>query len=98
MHLQYIGYPIANDPLYSQEKVWGKDVGRGGVALVCQNGESSRAAALAMRMGDNPDQEYLTDRELANIDVTSPIRLSTQAKEIIAKLRRMKDEQEDWIK
>ena len=93
-----MGYPIANDPLYSHEKVWGKDVGRGGVALVPQNGESSRAAALAMRTGDHPDEEYLADRELANIDVTSPIRLSTQAKEIIGKLRRMKDEQEDWIK
>ena len=40
----------------------------------------------------------LDDREYANIDVTSPIRLSQQAREIIAKLRRARDEQEDWAK
>ena len=40
----------------------------------------------------------LDDREYANIDITSPIPLSAQAREIIAKLRRQRDEQEDWIK
>jgi hypothetical protein len=40
----------------------------------------------------------LRDREYENIDITSPIRLSRQAKDIIAKLRKMRDEQEDWIK
>lgn len=40
----------------------------------------------------------LADREFENIDLTSPIRLSQQAREIIAKLRRMRDEQEDWVK
>lgn len=30
--------------------------------------------------------------------MSSPIRLSRQAKEIIGRLRRMKDEAEDWIK
>lgn len=38
------------------------------------------------------------EREMGNIELSSPIRLSRQAKEIIAKLRRMKDEAEDWIK
>lgn len=40
----------------------------------------------------------LKDRDIDNIDVTSPILLSQQAKEVIARLRRMKDEQEDWVK
>ncbi len=40
----------------------------------------------------------LADREFENIDITSPIRLSQQARGIIASLRRMRDEQEDWIK
>ncbi|XP_077866684.1 uncharacterized protein LOC102802511 [Saccoglossus kowalevskii] len=30
VHLQYLGYPIMNDPLYNNP-VWGKDVGKGGV-------------------------------------------------------------------
>lgn len=30
VHLQYIGHPIANDPIYSNEFVWGKNLGKGG--------------------------------------------------------------------
>lgn len=28
VHLQYIGYPIANDPIYSNEFVWGPNLGK----------------------------------------------------------------------
>lgn len=28
VHLQYLGYPIANDPLYCNEEVWGEDLGK----------------------------------------------------------------------
>ena len=30
VHLQYLGHPIANDPLYSNEWVWGTELGKGG--------------------------------------------------------------------
>ncbi|TIB04104.1 hypothetical protein E3P96_01661 [Wallemia ichthyophaga] len=30
VHLQYLGYPIANDPLYSSYEVWGVKRGKGG--------------------------------------------------------------------
>lgn len=66
--------------------------------MVSQSGETYQAAALAARVVDSPSEAYLADRESANIDITSPIRLSTQAKEIIGKLRKARDEQEDWIK
>ncbi|KAL7423228.1 hypothetical protein Q5752_002528 [Cryptotrichosporon argae] len=112
VHLQYLGYPIANDPLYGHERVWGASLGRGGVELAEQTAESSFAAAVASRVAAaaegtplaadlrdpaNP-RPNLDDREYDNIDLTSPIRLSQQAKDIIAKLRRMKDEAEDWVK
>lgn len=42
--------------------------------------------------------ESVTERDMANIDVSSPIRLSQQAKDIICRLRKMKDEAEDWVK
>lgn len=29
VHLQYLGHPIANDPIYSNVKVWGSDLGKG---------------------------------------------------------------------
>lgn len=31
VHLQYLGYPIANDPLYSKTEIWGEQCGKGGV-------------------------------------------------------------------
>ncbi|EIW73598.1 hypothetical protein TREMEDRAFT_25081 [Tremella mesenterica DSM 1558] len=108
VHLQYLGHPIVNDPLYSLPTIWGSSLGRGGVELVPQPAESSRTAALAARVqaattSTTPpalpdDSGRLVDREYDDIDVVSPIRLSKQARDVIAKLRRMKDEQEDWVK
>lgn len=31
MHLQYLGHPIANDPLYQNSMAWGESRGKGGV-------------------------------------------------------------------
>lgn len=31
MHLQYLGYPIANDPVYRDPRAWGPSGGKGGV-------------------------------------------------------------------
>ncbi|QPG74686.1 hypothetical protein FOA43_002019 [Brettanomyces nanus] len=30
VHLQYLGYPIVNDPIYSSPRIWGDNLGRGG--------------------------------------------------------------------
>ncbi|KAF9968984.1 hypothetical protein BGZ73_008921 [Actinomortierella ambigua] len=32
VHLQFLGYPIANDPLYHNTSIWGPNNGRGGVS------------------------------------------------------------------
>ncbi|CAA7260504.1 unnamed protein product [Cyclocybe aegerita] len=34
VHLQFLGYPIANDPVYSEKKIWGDNVGKGGIDVV----------------------------------------------------------------
>ncbi|CAG8494927.1 16288_t:CDS:2 [Racocetra fulgida] len=31
VHLQYLGHPIANDPLYANAKAWGSELGKGGI-------------------------------------------------------------------
>ncbi|KAI0029935.1 pseudouridine synthase [Vararia minispora EC-137] len=31
VHLQYLGFPIANDPIYSETKIWGPKLGKGGI-------------------------------------------------------------------
>ncbi|KAK4685511.1 brefeldin A-inhibited guanine nucleotide-exchange protein, partial [Tremellales sp. Uapishka_1] len=125
VHLQYLGYPIANDPLYSGENIWGNKLGKGGVELVAPapdddskgkpktNPFESRipkpAPNDADRMAGNEapptggtlrrtEAEEKEERDRENIDLTSPILLSAQARNIIAKLRKQKDEQEDWVK
>jgi predicted ATP-dependent endonuclease of OLD family len=102
VHLQYLGHPIANDPLYSHDSIWGSDLGRGGVDLVPDDKAVSAEETLRARVKDEeaPAKRVvdLNDREYANIDAGSPIRLSQQARDVIAKLRRARDEQEDWVK
>lgn len=129
VHLQYLGYPIANDPLYSQEEIWGPGCGKGGVDLVEQvEGESSQMTAIRERVvnmdprrrtGNTPppvpdDSARMAGKEeapevgatvplrdegvFANIDIRSPIRLSDQARKVIAGLRRQRDEADDWGK
>ncbi|KAI0264169.1 pseudouridine synthase [Gloeopeniophorella convolvens] len=34
VHLQYLGYPIANDPVYSETKIWGPSLGKGGIDVI----------------------------------------------------------------
>ncbi|ODN81736.1 hypothetical protein L202_02127 [Cryptococcus amylolentus CBS 6039] len=98
VHLQYLGHPIANDPLYGTTAIWGPSLGKGGVDLVPSDSGVSREEALKARAGTATPQTNDVDRELDNIDLNSPIRLSNQARGIIANLRREKDAAEDWIK
>ncbi|KAJ3549471.1 hypothetical protein NMY22_g869 [Coprinellus aureogranulatus] len=44
VHLQYLGYPIANDPVYSDKKIWGEKVGKGGLDLAPSDERSAPAA------------------------------------------------------
>jgi len=66
-------------------------------------GESKDAAAPQPDLWPNGEEKVLnkdskTERDMANIDISSPIRLSQQAKDVISKLRQMKDAAEDWVK
>ncbi|CAN6625422.1 bifunctional protein Rib2p [Trichomonascus vanleenenianus] len=45
VHLQYLGYPIANDPIYSNVSVWGENLGKGG------DGDTKEIAAKLDRIG-----------------------------------------------
>ncbi|KAF8161762.1 hypothetical protein K438DRAFT_306698 [Mycena galopus ATCC 62051] len=31
VHLQFLGYPVANDPVYSEKRIWGEGLGKGGI-------------------------------------------------------------------
>lgn len=45
VHLQYLGYPISNDPIYCNRKVWGPNLGKGG------EGEDEDIITRLNRMG-----------------------------------------------
>ncbi|KAG7528297.1 hypothetical protein FFLO_06260 [Filobasidium floriforme] len=92
VHLQYLGYPIVNDPLYGDPRVWGPTIGKGGVDLTPDADEDHHTSA-------GPDDEASTlSSQLARMRGEDPIYLSREAREVISKLRRQKDEAEDWAK
>ncbi|GMM37579.1 bifunctional DRAP deaminase/tRNA pseudouridine synthase [Saccharomycopsis crataegensis] len=47
VHLQYLGHPIANDPLYSNVDAWGPELGKGGLS------DYSSAVAALNKCGRN---------------------------------------------
>ncbi|KAH0828955.1 hypothetical protein J3R83DRAFT_2384 [Lanmaoa asiatica] len=130
VHLQYLGHPIANDPVYSDERIWGPNLGKHGIDVIPsserfaptppehlkgENSPESLATSgtcidLKPNSGENgngtedgdnnetyPQQKKLLPRETGHdIGMGSPVPLSTEAIQIITRLRNMKDEDEDW--
>ncbi|KAH0538397.1 hypothetical protein FGG08_004997 [Glutinoglossum americanum] len=45
VHLQFLGHPISNDPIYCNQRVWGQNLGKGG------EGEDEDIIARLSRMG-----------------------------------------------
>jgi tRNA pseudouridine32 synthase len=45
VHLQFLGHPISNDPIYCNQRVWGQNLGKGG------EGEDDDIIARLSRMG-----------------------------------------------
>ncbi|KAH9042921.1 pseudouridine synthase [Lactarius deliciosus] len=103
VRLQYLGYPIANDPVYSETKIWGPNLGKGGidttpsddrappVAPVQISGRSDPGAGTSVHPSPQLPRETGKD-----IGMGSPVPLSAGAVGVITRLRNMKDEDEDW--
>ncbi|KAG7091304.1 hypothetical protein E1B28_010350 [Marasmius oreades] len=109
VHLQFLGHPIANDPVYSESRIWGEKLGKGGVDITPSNERTAPAppAHLAehgnseslSRTGEDGDgtPKKLLPRETGDdIGMGSPVPLSNEAVNVITRLRNMKDEAEDW--
>ncbi|KAF8340950.1 tRNA-pseudouridine synthase [Amanita rubescens] len=41
VHLQFLGHPIANDPVYTDNKIWGDKLGAGGIDVVPSDARSA---------------------------------------------------------
>ncbi|KAI0263315.1 hypothetical protein BGY98DRAFT_940258, partial [Russula aff. rugulosa BPL654] len=110
VHLQYIGHPIANDPVYSETKIWVRTKpGQGGVDTTPSD-ERAPPVVPAQLIGtetadstppttgtSTPSSSQPLPRETGkDIGMGSPVPLSVEAVGVITRLRNMKDEDEDW--
>lgn len=79
VHLQYIGHPIANDPVYQNQAAWGVNGGKGGVFGTDRGGteetrrlrrEMGERLRVAHQEGASPTDEPFIDE--ATIDDAPP--------------------------
>ncbi|KAF5357738.1 hypothetical protein D9757_011955 [Collybiopsis confluens] len=61
VHLQYLGHPISNDPVYGNPKIWGDEIGKGGIDIIPSDDRSAPAppAHLAENVYGNGNPESL---------------------------------------
>lgn len=75
VHLQYIGHPIANDPLYLSQYIWGdSNLGQGNVGLedpsiVDRLDTIGKTRACSTWIHPNEDGEVLSEERCAECDV-----------------------------
>lgn len=82
VHLQYIGHPISNDPIYCNRKVWGPNLGKGG------EGEDEDIITRLDRMGKDEAADavaYFDDMVYVNLILyTLQLALGTSSGEFIS--------------
>ncbi|KAI0740953.1 pseudouridine synthase [Earliella scabrosa] len=60
VHLQYLGYPIANDPIYSDPRIWGENLGKGGVDLTPSEERAAPQAPAQFQFDATTNPEAIT--------------------------------------
>jgi hypothetical protein len=58
VHLQYLGHPIANDPIYANRRVFGPDLGKGG------SGDDDDIVVRLARMGKYEQAQSVAYEEI----------------------------------
>ncbi|KAI9457531.1 pseudouridine synthase [Russula earlei] len=101
VHLQYLGHPIANDPVYSESKIWGPNLGKGGIDTTPSHERAPpvpppHLLATDTATSTNASSQPLPRESGKDIGMGSPVPLSADAVGVITRLRNMKDENEDW--
>ncbi|KAF9980103.1 hypothetical protein BGZ65_005551 [Modicella reniformis] len=64
VHLQWLGYPITNDPLYHNKDIWGERNGQGGVSEEMEK-------ELVQKLLERGEMEDEVDYELATVAVAA---------------------------
>lgn len=84
VHLQYLGYPITNDPIYNNVAAWGKTRGRGGVL----DGLSTEPSATTKdAISVTPDE--------SNLDTGFGLEMTPQLRQAVTQLRNARDTDDD---
>ncbi|KAI0767185.1 pseudouridine synthase [Fomes fomentarius] len=60
VHLQYLGHPIANDPIYSDSRIWGEKLGKGGVDLTPSDERAAPQAPSQFQFDPSTNPESIT--------------------------------------
>ncbi|TFK50721.1 pseudouridine synthase [Heliocybe sulcata] len=62
VHLQYLGYPIANDPIYSETRIWGPALGKNGIDVTPSEERTAPAppSHLSPELSVNPESSDFT--------------------------------------
>lgn len=81
VHLQYLGHPITNDPIYNNVKAWGATRGKGG------------AVDKTLLSSETP--EYREPNEASNLNTGYEMALTPELKKAILSLRKMRDTDDD---
>ncbi|GAA94995.1 uncharacterized protein L969DRAFT_97569 [Mixia osmundae IAM 14324] len=107
VHLQYMGFPIANDPVYNSTTAWGKGNGKGGVFIDASNlGKApTMQTAIEQSIASHKDQQEQNGRKTKRDMPGRPppkeggeepgygsgVDLSAEARHAIITLRKHKD-------
>ncbi|KAL1945478.1 hypothetical protein VTO73DRAFT_2329 [Trametes versicolor] len=79
VHLQYLGHPIANDPIYSDPRIWGENLGKGGIDLTPSEERSAPQAPGHFQFDAATNPESLHKGETATASSSSATEPSGEA-------------------
>lgn len=68
VHLQFLGHPIANDPIYNNQVAWGKQKGRGGLFREVIARPSASATTEASSLPETEDGEATSEGSRSKAD------------------------------
>ncbi|KAI0828033.1 pseudouridine synthase [Trametes gibbosa] len=70
VHLQFLGHPIANDPIYSDSRIWGAKLGKGGIDLTPSEDRAAPQAPehFAFDASTNPESLHKAEAVVSVTD------------------------------
>ncbi|CAL1711603.1 unnamed protein product [Somion occarium] len=72
VHLQFLGHPIANDPVYSSPRIWTEKLGKGGIDVTPS--DEREAPTVPSELQNNGNKKQIPGQ-----DTTSSLPLNTEA-------------------